>query len=424
MSVDLIARALGARSGPTANTAALIAALRSNGAATRPLERLPASDQPVLTQGGAGANSTINARAYWNPLFLCENPVFTYLSGPIVKAGTTSPSWGYARSRGAAYGGGGRGSGPFAYEFMHSGTQLEIPVFGMGNPGTNFRVLVNGCIAGTMALPYNTGQGCYVKLVFPVSGTRRITVETQSVPANGVNVANAAEIASTGAARPLVTVIGDSFAEGTGAALGEGEVLVMARALGFDCSLAASGGTGMLNPGTRVNFLDPERLLDMTLSGITSVQTGAAAADPKLAVVLGTMNDHLSSPGAFGATLQEAIANRTHAMIDAWQAARPGKPIVFFGPTWPSGPPNNRPPLTVYNVRDGIMEAAWSRANENVWYIDRLMPHLREGVWNTASDQASLYTTTDGTHPTALGHKLDGLWMATVLRRLILSEFA
>ena len=52
------------------------------------------------------------------------------------------------------------------------------------------------------------------------------------------------------------------------------------------------------------------------------------------------------------------------------------------------------------------------------------MPHLREGVWNTASDQASLYTTTDGTHPTALGHKLDGLWMATVLRRLILSEFA
>lgn len=180
----------------------------------------------------------------------------------------------------------------------------------------------------------------------------------------------------------------------------------------------------MINPGSRVNFLDSERLLDMTLTGITSAQTGAVAADPKLAVVFGSINDHLSSPGALGATLKEAIGNCTHQMIDAWLTARPGKPIVFFGPIWPSGPPNNRPPLTVYSVRDGIMETCWSRAADNVWYIDRMMPHLREGVWTTASDQASLYTGSDNTHPTALGHKLDGMWYAQELRRLIMGQFA
>lgn len=428
MSVDIVARALGAKAGRSANTAALVAAIREYGCATRPPERLSANDIPVLTLGGAGAASTINGNAYYLPTYNCLSPTMVYLCGPVMAAGTTSPSWNYVRARGPSYGGTSRGPGSsIAYEFIHRGSQFEIPVFGQGGPGTNLRLLVNGALAATSAVPNGTGQGYYVKAAFPVSGTRRITVETQGVPVNGVNVANAGDIASTGAARPMVTLIGDSFVEGTGAALAEGQPLVMARALGLDPALAGSGGTGMLNPGTRVTFTDPERLIDLTLAGVTSVQTGAGPADPRLGVVFGTMNDHGASPAQYspyGATVQEAIANRTHAMIDAWVAARPGRPLVFFGPTWPSGPPNNRPPLTVHAVRDGIMEAAWSRSNDNVWYIDRLTPPLREGHYSITSDQASLYTGTDGTHPTPLGHKLDGMWMAGALRRLILGEFA
>ena len=428
MSVDLVARALGARNDRTANTAALIAAVRQ-GAATRPTERLTSTDVPVLTLGTGGAASTINGNGVFAPTYYGNNPRFTYLCGPVVLAGSTSPSWNYFRARGAAFGSGTRGLGaPIAYEFLHTGTQLEIPLLGQGSPGTNVRVLVNGAIGGTASVPNTTGQGYYLKLVFSAAATRRITIETNGVPVSGVNVANgAAEIASTGRSVPLVTMIGDSFAEGTGAAVGEGESLVLARALGFDCGLAASGGTGMINPGSRVAFTDPERLIDLSLAGVTSAQTGASPADPRIGLVFGTMNDHgvaSAQYSPYGATLQEAIANRPHAMIDAWLAARNGRPIVFFGPTWPSGAPNNRPPLTVYAVRDGIMEAAWSRASDNVWFIDRFMPALREGVYSTASDQASLYTGADSTHPTVMGHKFDGFWMAGALRRLILNEFA
>ena len=428
MSVDLVARALGAKAGRSANTAALIAGIREYGNATRATERLPANDLPTLTLSANGAASTINGNAWYAPTVNFRSELLTYLCGPIVDAGAAHPTWNYMRARGAYFGPGSRGLGsPIAYEFIHKGTQLEIPLFGQGSSGINFRLLVNGALAGTMAVPNSTGQAYYLKAVFPASGTRRITVETNGVPANGVNVANASvEIASTGRTPPLVTMIGDSLAEGTGAAAGEGQSLVLARALGFDCGLAAAGGTGMINPGSRVPFTDPDRLVDLTLAGVTSTQNGSAPASPRMGIVFGSFNDQGASPtlyGPYGATLQDAIANRTHAMIDAWVAARPGRPLVFFGPTWPSGPPNNRPPLTVYAIRDGIMEAAWSRASENVWFIDRLMPFLREGVYSTTSDQASLYTGSDSTHPTTMGHKFDGLWMAAALRRLILSEF-
>lgn len=429
MSVDLVARALGARNGRTANTAALIAAIRQ-GSATRGAERLAANDIPVVTTGAAGAASTINGNGVFVPTYYGNNPRFTYVSGPIVAAGTTHPSWNYFRARGASYGSGVRGTGaPVIYEFIHSGTQFEIPAFGQGGgAGNNVRIVVNGALAGVAAIPSNTGQGYYIKVVFPASGTRLITIETSGVPVSGVNVANgAAEISSTGRTAPLVTMIGDSYAEGTGSTTCEGESTVLARALGFDCALAAAGGTGMINPGSRTTFIDPERLLDLTLAGVTSAQTGASAAEPRMGIVFGTLNDQGMSAaqyGPYGATLQDAIANRTQVMIDAWVTARTGRPLVFFGPTWPSGAPNNRPPLTIYAIRDGIMEAAWSRASDNVWFIDRLMPALREGIYSTASDQASLYTGTDTTHPTPMGHKLDGFWMASALRRLILSEFA
>lgn len=411
----------------SANTLALIASLRANGRTTSPLVRIAAGDTPTLTLGTNGAASTINGNLWYAPTVNFRSALLTYLCGPIVDAGTGYPTNNYMRARGPSYGGTSRGIGSLiAYEFMHTGTQFEIPVFGQGSSGTNVRVLVGGVMAGSASVPNSSGQAYYLKVVFPGSATRHITIETQGVPCNGVNVASSGEIASTAATRPTATVIGDSFPEGTGAELGESEGVVMCRALGLDCALAGSGGTGMINPGTHVSFTEATRLVDLTLAGVTSTQTGAATADPKLGIVFGSMNDHgvsYAQYSPYGATLQAAIANRTHAMIDAWATARPGKPIVFFGPTWPRGQPNDRPVLTVYNVRDGIMEACWNRAKDNVWYIDRLMPALREGLYSNAGDMASLYTGGDSTHPTALGHKFDGMWYAQQVRSLILGEF-
>jgi hypothetical protein len=224
--------------------------------------------------------------------------------------------------------------------------------------------------------------------------------------------------------------------EGSGAEVGDITSTVIARALGLNCALAAVGATGIINPGNnnssgfpKVPFTNANRLTDLTLAGVASAHA-ATSVVPGLGLIFGSINDQGLSPAVytpFGTTLQAAINNRLQVMIDAWAAARPGKPLVLMGPVWPSGAPNNRPPLDIYRIRDGMAEAAWSRAQENIWFIDRLHQPRREGVYSTANDQAALYTGgttgTDATHPTPAGHRHDGLLDAAQLRRLILTEF-
>ena len=229
-------------------------------------------------------------------------------------------------------------------------------------------------------------------------------------------------------------MIGDSFVEPTGVSLGAlGEAAVMGRALGCNTAVAGVGGSGLLVTGgnntagfAKTTWQNPTRLLDLTLSGVVSDQTGAAVS-PSLGVVMLSLNDPGTSAGWGGApTAQEAVAKACWVLIDAWIAANQGRPLVFFGPTWP----NESPTLDAYRVRDGAMEACAGAATRNVWFIDRLGPGalLRKGASGAtgAGTQAELYTSNqfgDTTHPNQAGHQLDGLWMAAQLRRLILTEF-
>ncbi len=444
MSADPIARGLAAMTRAdavkSANTRVLIAAIRGNGFHPSPTTRLAAANIPVIVVGAANANSVINGAAARSATVARTDSKLTYVAGVPIQTGPTFPRDGCFNSRGGFYGAadaGGtplRGSGHFAYEFVHTGTTFEIPVYGgLGASGVNFRVLVNGAIGGSALVPNSTGSFYFVKVTFPSSGIRTIRVETAGLPTSGLHVASAGEVSASYRSYPLVTIVGDSFVEGSGAAVADAEASVLGRALGFNCAPAGVGAAGMVNPGNnntngfpKTNFTDATRLLDLTLAGVTSAQNGSAA-DPRLGVVFGSMNDQSATAPQYtlyGTTLQEAVTNRTHAMIDAWVAARAGRPLVFFGPTHPSGAPNNRPPVNSYLVRDGIAEAVWSRSAENVWFIDRFMPGLREGVWSTAADMASIYTGSDSTHPTPAGHRFDGLWQAGQLRRLILTEFA
>jgi hypothetical protein len=310
---------------------------------------------------------------------------------------------------------------------------LEVCVRGSGGAGNNLRVLVNGKVGAVTAIPNATGSSYFLKLTFPATGTRRITIETVGVPCNGFNVASVGEITTAGRVYPLATLISDSFWEGTGSEVGDLQSAVMGRALGLNCAIAAVGSTGLLNTGgnntsgyPKVAWTHAERVTDLTLAGVTSAQDGSAAV-PAIGFVGASVNDQGLSSGVwsgFGATLIEAVFNRCNVLIDAWEAARPGKPLIFFGPPWPSGQPNNRPVLDIYRIRDGVQRACAAR--RGVWFIDRLMPSLREGVYSTGTDQAFLYTGgltgSDATHPTPDGHRFDGLWMADQVRRIILSE--
>lgn len=419
-------------------------AVREYGLYPRPTGALAANDTPTLTLGSAGAASAITGLAAGSePAVTRTDSKITYVSGVPMLRGATYPNSRLFTSRGAYYGAADgigtplRGTSYFAYEAVHTGTQFEIPLFGAGGAGVNVRVLVNGCIGGTVSVPNSTGSFYYLRVVFPASGTRTIRVETAGVPCNGFHAASASEFASVGRDYPLVTVIGDSFAEGTGSETGDIESVVAARALGFNVALAAVGSTGLINAGgnntsgyPKVAWTHPERLTDLTLSGVTSAQTGAAVS-PAMGVVFASVNDESVSSGtwgAFGATLTDAIQNRADVLIDAWLAAHPGKPLVFFGPLWPSGLPDNRPTLNIYRIRDGVQRACWARVSQNVHFIDRFAFPRREGVYTTTTDQAYLYTGgtsgTDATHPTPAGHRFDGLTDADALRELILSRFA
>jgi len=432
-------------SASTAQTVGAIKrAVREYGLYPRPTGALAANDTPTLTLGSAGAASAINGLAAGSePAVTRTDTKISYVSGVPMLRGATYPNNRLFTSRGAYYGAADgigtplRGSSYFAYEAVHTGTQFEIPLFGAGGSGVNVRVLVNGCIGGTATVPNSTGSFYYLRVVFPASGTRTIRVETAGVPCNGFHAASASEFASVGRDYPLVTVIGDSFAEGTGSETGDIESVVAARALGFNVALAAVGSTGLINAGgnntsgyPKVAWTDANRLTDLTLSGVTSAQTGAAVS-PAMGVVFASVNDESVSAGtwgAFGATLTDAIQNRADVLIDAWLAAHPGKPLVFFGPLWPSGLPDNRPTLNIYRIRDGVQRACWGRGSQNVHFIDRFAFPRREGVYTTTTDQAYLYTGgatgTDATHPTPAGHRFDGLTDADALRQLILSTFA
>ena len=215
--------------------------------------------------------------------------------------------------------------------------------------------------------------------------------------------------------------MGDSFIEGTGGNGYDPQSVTLARALGCDIYPGGVGATGLINPGSagKVNLVDTVRMTDLSLSGVTA-DNGVGATVPNLGIIMLSINDNAQLPGTYGATLQEAITNNCLKLADAWALANPGKPLVLFGPTWANGTPT----LDIYRIRDGGQEAAWQMQRSNVWFIDRLGPgpSLRSGVYSTLTDQASLYTGTDTTHPTPAGHSLDGLWMARQLRELIISE--
>ncbi|GAA4777533.1 hypothetical protein [Novosphingobium ginsenosidimutans] len=413
MSADLIARGLASRAAASArspNTQALILAIRNWGAFAAPSHRLATTDLPAVTIGAAGAASTINAQTAGGATVPRFDSRLTYVAGPTRQAGTTFPLNGYAVSRSGYCGALNALGDPFfgtqyhAYEFVHTGSQFEVPVTGHGaNSLYNLRLVVDDAVAATAAVPSGNGNLYFVKFVFGASRARRIRIETAAVPTNGVNVISASEVSSVARAYPLVTIIGDSFVEPTGADFSaNGEAALAARLLGLRGAIAGVGGTGLINPGgnnsagfPKVNFCDPTRMTDLTLAGVIDAQTGSTLS-PALGVVMSSVNDGAANGFASvaGATsFEDAVTRQAFKLIDAWRSTNPGKPLVFFGPTWP----NATPTLDIFRQRDAVQRAVQGAggARANVWFIDRLGPSaiLRHGAVDTL---ATTGTTTSG----------------------------
>lgn len=428
MSTDIIARGMAAAQARSAGTQALVSAVRANAFFPQPSYRTAANDVATVTVPAAGAVSAINGAAASSAnVSITATNKFSWLCGTADKDVNLTY---YAR--GAWYGAG-RSYAYAAYEFVHTGTTFEVTMLcSTLQAGTNFRVLVGDRIAGTAAVTAD-GNWRQVKVTFPASATRRVRIEVAGGRHKGLNVSNANEVSGSNRNYPLVTLLGDSFPEGTGSTQHwDGEGISMLRMLGMNPANASVGGTGLLNPGLggRVNWQDTNRLADLALNGWTDQITNAAPV-PAMGVVMMSVNDvGLAStfwPGS--SSLQEGVNKALWALIDHWTAQRPGKPLAVFGPTATT---SISPSLDLFRIRDAGQEACAGAAGANVWFVDRLAPGpvLRSGIYSTATDQASLYTLgtsvapTDPTHPNPAGHNLDALWMAQQLRRLILTELA
>ena len=360
------------------NTASLISAIRTNGFFPQPVFRLAANDTPTITVGAAGVASTLNASPAASPNIVASDTRLKWLSGPTTYeagSGTWSPR--------GAWQGTGRDTQYASIEFNHTGTAFEFSVVGSFYTATeNLRVLVNDIAVTPVALPQADGAFHYVKFVFPVSALRRIRIESANGKYRGVNVVAGTEITSTGRTYPLISIMGDSFVEGTGAGtpVMDGEGVALVRALGCNIALGAVGSTGIINPGAggKVAWTEATRIRDLTMQGVVDAAQGVSTA-PALGIVCMSINDQglaaaLWSP--FGTSFQAAINNRCWALIDAFRTANSGKPLLFYGPTWTQ----TTPQLDIYRIRDAAQEACAGLAN--VWFIDRLGPYpvLRSGA--------------------------------------------
>ena len=371
MSADIVARGLAAAAARSPNTQALIKALRTNGFFPQPSWRAATNDVPTITIPAGGAASSIAGAV---TVAIADRSKVSWLAGTADKDANITYF-----SRGAWYGAS-RSTGYSSYEFTHIGTKFECYILcsAIDTSTPNFRVLVNDKIAATATIPTDSAFRP-VLVQFPVAGTRRIRIEMAGGRHGGIFVANANEVANVTRSYPLVTVIGDSFAEGTGAWAVDGEAISAIRAIGCNCALGAVGGTGILNPGTggKVNWQDANRLSDLALNGFTDQITNSVP-NPALGVIMMSINDNGIGSANWGTatSYQAAVAKGLYAMVDHWQTQRPGKPLVVFGPTWP----NENPVMDIYRIRDAGQEVCHSTSN--VWFVDRLSPGttLRKGT--------------------------------------------
>lgn len=462
--------------GKSANTQALIAALAA-GRMVRPTRTLPTADVPTLTYGTYSNVDFSGTTISGSTMIADTDARFRYAYGVLDRSFGT-------KVRGSYYGSG-RAGFHAAVEFVHSGTVLELAILNSGVASMTQRLIVNGALGAAVPFNNGGGAGGLglLRVEFPSAGTRTLRWETGNTPFAGVRIASGDSIAAVATpAPPVMPMLGDSFVQGLAGVLyaGGGEAHLLGRAVGGDPYEVGVGGTGLFNPGSggTVNWLNATRLADLTLAG-----SGVA---PTLGHVFASVNDQslpVSYWSSYGPTFQEAYGKGLDIVVDAWIAANPGKPLVLWGPTWPVGTPTldayrmrdacaqaaamrrgdgvrfidrlspmrrigfwetesftgsisgNTLTVTVAPTRQlevgsAILGGAsgtridalgTGTGGTGTYTVDRAQS-FASGTLYLGTEQASLYTSADGTHPSQAGHEYDALADAFALRELILTD--
>jgi lysophospholipase L1-like esterase len=206
--------------------------------------------------------------------------------------------------------------------------------------------------------------------------------------------------ASVGEAGRRGVVLGDSYAEGSGAdRVGGGYVQTFAAAMGWKVEVDAQGGTGYFAPGPpTVDGLPSNRtsLVErstrrLTPDRINYVMVSAGINDRT------PVEDERLIPAA-------VVGQRADLTFANLLAAYPGARLIVVGPFWP----NDDPTAGMLAVRDEIERAA---ARHGALFIDPIAEQ-----WITRENMIEMISA-DGTHPTQAGHDYMAYRLMEGLRR-------
>ena len=292
---------------------------------------------------------------------------------------------------------------PYRAEFETDASQLAI--FTLGTLG-QYRLRINGAYVALPASqgPPADGNFYWLELNFSTAERRSLRMESLGQAFGGVAIQAGDNIYSP--ANPLgrrCIVLGDSYTEG---------LLCYAQRLadlmGWEVRSSGVGGTGYLNPGPagRVKFRD-------------RVQNDVIDQNPDIVIVAGGINDGSYPPAA--------VETEAQALYNTIVTNLPSARLVVIGPWWPRG----NPPQFILDTRDAIKAAAASLALD---FIDPILSTNTQqtnvgwitGTGNVASPagdgNADYYISSDGTHPTDLGHQYLATRVAAALRPLVVPD--
>lgn len=343
------------------------------------------------------------------------NPIFRFIGDPQ-RFGTSFPDNNYVKNMAVTTS---SSNGNLVVEFSHYGSKLELREAAKGgkyriavDEGNGYSYVSADAQDASPAL-----GGIYLRLVdFGSVKFRSIRVEYSSTMFGGVIIGpNDTLTPPLTPPKPRAIIFGDSFTEAgsSGASISHGYASILCELLGWECWNSGVGGTGYIATGVagsgRTNFQG--RVLQDIIS-----------YSPDIVVIAGGINDE-SYPIS---DVEKAV----RLLVNTICSALPNTMLITLSNFAPAGnPPSNR--LAIRDVIKTVSKeygASFVDVLEGGSYNesgDKVTP--KTGSWITgsgntgnvqATGNASLFISSDATHPTKEGHAYLGRRVATEIYRI------
>lgn len=369
-----------------------------------------ANSQPIY--GGISGQTGVNSLFKWY-----GDPKRADWNGTAYTG--TFPDTNYVKNK-AISGTTGYLGGVIDVEFVIDDISFEIMVQGKGQ-STSYRILIDegqgyqAVFADPAPTSIPNDAGLYqILLTFSTRMLRRVRFQSADCGFRGVNVGgNGTVLPSSQPSAPKLIVMGDSFTEGTGAnGWFNGYAPTVGVMLGMDYWISGSGGTGYINPNSGLNRVKYQ----------DRAQHDVIGYKPDLVIIQGGQNDTTY--------LKADIQTAADLLYKTLKAGLPNIPIITISNI---GIGTTTSAMT--DTRDAIKTAALANGVALIDSIDGITYDFKGnaigsalGNWFNGSGNIgniqttgnrSIYTWTDGGHPSNAGHRYIGERVAGEVYKLL-----